>query len=47
MLAGAVARIHEIDFGLPLNDHPDESVIIAKPLSEKAPKINRKKIIYF
>ena len=32
LLAGAVARLHEIDFGLPLNDHPDEGVIIAKPL---------------
>jgi hypothetical protein len=32
LLVAAVARIHEIDFGLPLNDHPDESVIIAKPL---------------
>ncbi len=32
LLVAAVARIHEIDFGLPLNDHPDESVIIAKPV---------------
>jgi 4-amino-4-deoxy-L-arabinose transferase-like glycosyltransferase len=32
LLVAAVARIHEIDFGLPMNDHPDESVIIAKPL---------------
>jgi len=32
LLAAFVARYHEIDFGLPQNDHPDESVIIAKPL---------------
>ncbi len=46
LLVAAVARIHEIDFGLPLNDHPDESVIIAKPLRMMATDLHPHYFVY-
>lgn len=46
LMVAAVARIHEIDFGLPHNDHPDESVIIAKPLWMMKKGLNPHNFVY-
>jgi len=46
LVVAAVARLHEIDFGLPLKEHPDEPEIVAKPLRMLREGLNPRYFVY-